>query len=167
MSKREKEIWLDDAQWEGMMEGKNELEWLLNEVNNDIEQYKRDGIGDYNELIRRRNSIMRDLNQLDRTMLRVHHVDELEDHEEMNSEEINRMIEEHADYVDPELADLAEEFRRHEKDRRNERDAMRDLMNYGQPTSEREINRLIEEDHRRLSVEGQRRLQEIKELNGY
>lgn len=125
MSKREKEIWLDDGQWEGMMEGKNELEWLLNEVNRDIEQYKRDGMGDYNELIRRRKSIIRDLNQLDRTMLHVHHVDELVSED---SEEINQMIEEeHADYVDP---DLAEQFRRHEEDERREMEALEELERY-------------------------------------
>lgn len=124
MSKREKEIWLDDGQWEGMMEGKNELEWLLNEVNRDIEQYRRDGIGDYNELIRRRNSILKDLNQLDRTMLRVHHVDELVSED---SEEINRMIEEYEEYVDPELE---EEFRRHEEDERREMEALEELEQY-------------------------------------
>ena len=124
MSKREKEIWLDDAQWEGMMEGKNELEWLLNEVNRDIEQYKRDGMGDYNELIRRRKSIIRDLNQLDRTMLHVHHVDELVSED---SEEINQMIEEYADYVDP---DLEEQFRRHEEDERREMEALEELERY-------------------------------------
>ena len=167
MSKREKEIWLDDAQWEGMIEGKHELEWLLNEVNRDIEQCKRDSMGDYNELIRRRNSIIRDLDELDRTMLRVHHMDELEDREDINSEDINRMIEEYEEYVDPEVADLEEEFRRHEEDERRRRKAMKDLMNYGQPMSQREINRLIEEDQEQLSVEGQRRLQEIKRLNGY
>lgn len=124
MSKREKEIWLDDAQWEGMMEGKHELEWLLNEVNNDIEQYRRDGMGDYNELIRRRNSILKDLNQLDRTMLHVHHVDELVSED---SEEINRMIEEHEEYVDP---DLEEEFRRYEEDRRREMEELEELERY-------------------------------------
>ena len=124
MSKREKEIWLDDGQWEGMMEGRNELEWLLNEVNNDIEQYKRDGMGDYNEMIRRRKSIIRDLEQLDRTMLRVHHVDELVSED---SDEINQMIEEYADYVDPELA---EEFRQHEEDERREMEALEELEQY-------------------------------------
>lgn len=166
MSKREKEIWLDDAQWEGMMEGKNELEWLLNEVNNDIEQYKRNG-EDYRQLIKRRNSIIRDLDQLDRTMLRVHHMDELEDREDIDSEDINRMVEEYEEYVDPEVADLEEQFRRHEEDERRRREAMRDLMNYGQSMSQREFNRLIEEDQERLSVEGQRRLEEIRRLNGY
>lgn len=164
MSKREKEIWLDDAQWEGMMEGKNELEWLLNEVNRDIEQCKRsNGMYDYElpELIRRRKSIIRDLNQLDRTMLHVHHVDELVSED---SEEINQMIEEYSEYVDP---DLAEQFRRHEEDERRRREAMEDLMNYGQPMSQREFNRLIEEDQERLSAEGQRRLEEIRRLNGY
>lgn len=124
MSKREKEIWLDDAQWEGMMEGKHELEWLLNEVNNDIEQYKRDGMGDYNEMITRRKSIIRDLERLDRTMLRVHHVDELVSED---SEEINRMIEEYEEYVDPELE---EEFRRHEEDRRREMEELEELERY-------------------------------------
>lgn len=167
MSKREKEIWLDDGQWEGMMEGKHELEWLLNEVNNDIEQYRRDGMGDYNELIRRRKSIIRDLERLDRTMLRVHHVDELEDREDIRPEDINRMVEEYEEYVDPELVDLEEQSRRHEEDERRRREAMEELMNYGQPMSEREINRLIEKDQEQLSAEGQKRLQEIKRLNGY
>ena len=124
MSKREKEIWLDDAQWEGMMEGKNELEWLLNEVNRDIEQCKRDGMGDYNEMIERRKSIIRDLNQLDRTMLHVHHVDELVSED---SDEINQMIEEYADYVDP---DLEEQFRRHEEDERREMEELEELERY-------------------------------------
>lgn len=124
MSKREKEIWLDDGQWEGMMEGKRELEWLLNEVNNDIEQYRRDGMGDYNEMIRRRNSIIRDLERLDRTMLHVHHVDELVSED---SEEINRMIEEHEEYVD---SDLEEEFRRYEEDRRREMEELEELERY-------------------------------------
>lgn len=124
MSKREKEIWLDDGQWEGMMEGKHELEWLLNEVNRDIEQYRRDGMGDYNEMIQRRNSILRDLDQLDQTMLHVHHMDELVSED---SEEINQMIEEYADYVDP---DLEEEFRRHEEDERREMEALEELERY-------------------------------------
>lgn len=124
MSKREKEIWLDDAQWEGMMEGKNELEWLLNEVNNDIEQCKRDGMGDYNELIRRRKSIIRDLIEMDRKMLHIHHVDELVSED---SEEVNQMIEEYADYVDP---DLEEQFRRHEEDERREMEAVEELERY-------------------------------------
>ena len=124
MSKREKEIWLDDAQWEGMMEGKHELEWLLNEVNRDIDQYRRDGMGDYNELIRRKNSILKDLNQLDRTMLHVHHVDELVSED---SDEINRMVEEYEEYVDPELE---EEFRRYEEDRRREMEELEELEQY-------------------------------------
>lgn len=124
MSKREKEIWLDDAQWEGMMEGKRELEWLLNEVNNDIERYRRDGMGDYNEMIRRRNSIIRDLERLDRTMLHVHHVDELVSED---SDEINQMIEEYEEYVDPELE---EEFRRHEEDERREMEELEELERY-------------------------------------
>ena len=124
MSKLEKEIWLDDGQWEGMMEGKHELEWLLNEVNRDIEQYKRDGMGDYNEMIARRKSIIRDLERLDRTMLHVHHVDELVSED---SEEINRMIEEHEEYVDPELE---EEFRRYEEDRRREMEELEELERY-------------------------------------
>ena len=124
MSKREKEIWLDDGQWEGMIEGKHELEWLLNEVNNDIERYRRDGMGDYNEMIQRRNSILRDLDQLDQTMLHVHHMDELESED---SEEINQMIDEYADYVDP---DLEEEFRRYEEDRRREMEELEELERY-------------------------------------
>lgn len=127
MSKREKEIWLDDAQWEGMMEGKHELEWLLRQVDNDIEQCKRsNGMNDYElpELIRRRNSILKDLNHMNNTMLRVHHVDELVSED---SEEINRAIEEYSEYVDP---DLAEEFRRHEEDERREMEALEELEQY-------------------------------------
>lgn len=124
MSKREKEIWLDDGQWEGMMEGRNELEWLLNEVNRDIEQCKRDGMGDYSELIRRRKSIIRDLEQLERTMLHVHHMDEFASED---SNEINQMIEECEDYVDPELE---EQFRRHEEDERREMEALEELERY-------------------------------------
>lgn len=106
MSEREKEIWLDDGEWEGMMEGKRELEWLLSQANNDIEQCKRwNSMNEYElpELIRRRNSIIKDLEELDRIMLRVHHVDELVTEESNDSEEINRMIEEYEEYIDPEL----------------------------------------------------------------
>ena len=107
-----------------MMEGKRELEWLLNEVNNDIEQCKRDGMGDYSEMIKRRKSIIRDLEQLDRTMLQVHHVDELVSED---SEETNRMIEDYEEYID---RDLTEQFRRHEEDERREMEALEELERY-------------------------------------
>lgn len=108
MSKQEKEIWLDDAQWEGMMEGKHELEWLLDEVDEDIKYCKRsmNRYGEYDEyelskLNKRRNSIIRDLDELDRKMLHIHHMDELEDREVIDPEEIDRMVEE---YENPMLA---------------------------------------------------------------
>ena len=77
MNEQEKEIWIDDAQWEGMMEGKQELEWLLRQVNEDIERCERDDTEEYNRLIEKKIGIMRELNCMNKMMLRVHHVDEL------------------------------------------------------------------------------------------
>lgn len=137
MSKQEKEIWLDDAQYEGMIEGGNELEWLLNEVNEDIKRCEHSyGIErqELPNLYKRRNNIIKELIEYNKMLMRVHHIDEFVSED---SDEINRMIEEYENENDDDYDPiLAEEFRRHEEDERRERKIQEDLERY-----EEEMNR--------------------------